>query len=74
MLLKKKLVRFYQFYKKRSIIRRVSKIKTGKILDIGCGTGDFLKYMHSSGWETDGVETDLGAKLIAEKKLGKLII
>jgi 2-polyprenyl-3-methyl-5-hydroxy-6-metoxy-1,4-benzoquinol methylase len=67
------LVRFYQFYKKRSIIRRVSKIKTGKILDIGCGTGDFLKYMHSSGWETDGVETDLGAKLIAEKKLGKKI-
>ena len=67
------LVRFYQFYKKRSIIRRVSNKKTGKILDIGCGTGDFLKYMHSSGWETDGVETDLGAKLIAEKKLGKKI-
>jgi 2-polyprenyl-3-methyl-5-hydroxy-6-metoxy-1,4-benzoquinol methylase len=66
-------VRFYQFYKKRSIIRRVTNKNTGKILDIGCGTGDFLKYMHSSGWETDGVETDLGAKLIAEKKLGKKI-
>ena len=67
------LVRFYQFYKKRSIIRRVSNKKTGKILDIGCGTGDFLKYMASSGWEADGVETDKGAKRVAEKKLGKKI-
>jgi len=67
------LVRFYQFYKKKSIIRRVTNKKIGKILDIGCGTGDFLKYMHSSGWETGGVETDKGAKLVAEKTLGKRI-
>jgi len=67
------LVRHYQFYKKRSIIHKISNIKKGKILDIGCGTGDFLKYMHSSGWETDGVETDKGAKLVAEKNIGKKI-
>ena len=67
------LVRSYQFYKKKEVIQSSSKIKKGKILDIGCGTGDFLKYMDSSGWETDGVETDKGAKIIAEKKLGKKI-
>lgn len=67
------LVRSYQFYKKKEVIQKSSNIKKGKILDIGCGTGDFLKYMASSGWEADGVETDVGAKGIAEKKLGKKI-
>lgn len=67
------LVRSYQFYEKKKVIHKNSNIKKGKILDIGCGTGDFLKYMASSGWEADGVETDVGANGIAEKKLGKKI-
>ncbi len=67
------LVRSYQFYKKKKIIQKFSNIKKGKILDVGCGTGDFLKHMASSGWEADGVETDKGAKRVAEKKLGKKI-
>jgi 2-polyprenyl-3-methyl-5-hydroxy-6-metoxy-1,4-benzoquinol methylase len=67
------LVRSYQFYKKKKVIQKNSNMKKGKILDIGCGTGDFLKYMAASGWEADGVETDKGAKMIAEKKLGKKI-
>lgn len=67
------IVRFYQFYKKKYFIQKSSNKKKGKILDIGCGTGDFLKYMCSSGWQVEGVETDKGAKRIAEKKLGKKI-
>ena len=31
-------------------------IKPGKILDIGCGRGLFLKVMRSGGWETIGTE------------------
>ncbi len=31
-------------------------IKNGKILDIGCGTGDFLNKCKSEGWETKGIE------------------
>ena len=67
------LVRRYQFYRKRAVIHKVSNAKKGKILDVGCGTGDFLKYMAASGWETDGVETDRGARKVAEKKLGRKI-
>ena len=66
-------MRSYQFYKKKEVIHKSSNIRKGKILDVGCGTGDFLKYMASSGWEADGVETDKGAKRVAEKKLGKKI-
>ena len=67
------LVRSYQFYKKKKVIQASSNVKKGKILDIGCGTGDFLKYMDSSGWLADGVEPDKGARIIAEKKLGRKI-
>ena len=67
------LVRQYQFYKKRRLIEKSSLLKTGRLLDIGCGTGDFLNYMNSFGWKTDGVETDDGARDLAEKKLGKKI-
>jgi 2-polyprenyl-3-methyl-5-hydroxy-6-metoxy-1,4-benzoquinol methylase len=67
------LVRSYQFNKKKEVIHKSSNIKKGKILDVGCGTGDFLKYMASYGWEVDGVETDKGAKKEAEKKLGNKI-
>lgn len=31
---------------------------TGKILDIGCGTGAFLECMRKSGWEVTGIEPD----------------
>ena len=30
--------------------------KTGKILDIGCGNGFFLKFMQEQGWEGLGIE------------------
>jgi SAM-dependent methyltransferase len=33
-----------------------SKKKTGKILDIGCGTGYFLNEAKRKGWETFGIE------------------
>ena len=67
------LVRSYQFLKKKKVIQISSNMKKGKILDIGCGSGDFLKYMDSSGWDADGIETDEGARIIAEKKLGRKI-
>lgn len=66
-------VRLYQFYKKRKIIENSTNLKKGRLLDIGCGTGDFLKHMESFEWEVDGIETDEGAKEIAEEKLGKKI-
>lgn len=34
--------------------------KPGRVLDIGCGSGEFLYKMKMAGWETHGVE--LGAK------------
>jgi 2-polyprenyl-3-methyl-5-hydroxy-6-metoxy-1,4-benzoquinol methylase len=50
----------YSFLRNVSIKRKyslISKIKfKGKILDIGCGTGEVLNYFNKKGWETLGIE------------------
>ena len=38
------------------------------ILDVGAGTGDFLKVCKSNSWKVSGVEPSLEARNIAEKK------
>ena len=62
------IVRKYQFYKKNQLIEKHSKTGGKKILDIGCGTGDFLNYMQFKKWEISGIEKDEGARKIATEK------
>lgn len=40
----------------------------GKLLEIGCGNGDFLAKMRDWGWETFGIEPDPIASEIARQK------
>lgn len=40
----------------------------GKLLDYGCGTGDFLAVASAQEWECYGIEQDENARKIAEKK------
>tara|TARA_Y100001968_G_C19454320_1_gene771348 strand:+ start:4388 stop:5266 length:879 start_codon:yes stop_codon:yes gene_type:complete len=50
-------VRNYQLFKKERLISNLSNEKT--LLDIGCGTGEFLSYCKNKGWNTVGTEPDL---------------
>ena len=52
------LVRFYQFYKKKKVIKISSNIKKGRILDIGCGKGFFLQDLknYNDTFEVYGVD------------------
>ena len=54
---------------KRSWVERVVP-KKGRLLDIGCGTGDFAGYMKKAGWTVDAVEPDSMARARAESKHG----
>lgn len=45
------------------------KTRKGKILDIGCGVGDFLHTMEQQGWEGTGVEPSEEAKAIAKNRI-----
>lgn len=46
----------------------------GKLLDIGCGVGDFLQRAEEKGWECMGVEPSEEAKVIARKRIKANII
>ena len=49
-------------------------MQKGKVLDIGCGVGDFLCQMAKQGWETIGIEPSEEAKEIAEKRLNHKVL
>ena len=63
------LVRTYQLNKKKKLIGKYFNKSNGKILDIGCGAGDFLEYMKENHWNINGVDTSNKARKIANKKL-----
>ncbi len=53
--------------RKRKLLRKYLPNK-GSVLDIGAGTGDFLKDLKAKNWITKGVEPNLKARQLAEKK------
>jgi len=66
--------RLYHFVRARAIVQKRKLIensvglKTGKLLDIGSGTGAFLNEMKKHGWETIGLEPDADARNVAKKE------
>lgn len=45
-------------------------IPPGRLLDVGCGSGQFLALMRSEGWEVEGQDVDLRAAETAFKTYG----
>ena len=56
--------------KKRILIEKNTGLSSGKILDIGGGTGAFLHTMKQAGWEVTGIEPDEKARENAKKLYG----
>lgn len=54
--------------RKRRVIEKF--VKCGKLLDIGCGTGEFLREMEKHGWSVAGLEKDEKAAEFAQKQYG----
>jgi 2-polyprenyl-3-methyl-5-hydroxy-6-metoxy-1,4-benzoquinol methylase len=61
-------VRKYTLLKKLQLISKY--FRTGKILDIGCGTGEFLNTCKNAKWQTMGIEPDDDARNMAIKNYG----
>jgi 2-polyprenyl-3-methyl-5-hydroxy-6-metoxy-1,4-benzoquinol methylase len=47
--------------------------KNGRILDVGCGDGEFLRYFKERGWEAYGVDVSETSCMLARRKLGQNI-
>jgi 2-polyprenyl-3-methyl-5-hydroxy-6-metoxy-1,4-benzoquinol methylase len=48
----------------------LTKVSPGKLLDVGCGSGEFLNDMQTLGWEVEGVDFDSKAVQQAHIKYG----
>jgi len=74
--------KIYQLVKRYSIAKKVKLISNfvdsnsqeKTVLDIGCGTGDFLLVCQKNDYNIFGVEPNEKAKTIAEKKLNSLSV
>lgn len=63
------LVKNYAVKKKLRLINSLTGHK-GRLLDIGCGTGDFLTACQKGGWLINGIEPNEKARAIATDKTG----
>lgn len=61
------VVKGYALNNKRRLVTKLNK-GSGKILDIGAGTGDFLVYAKKAGWIVEGAEPNIEAKELAKEK------
>ena len=64
------IVRNYTLKKKLTLINSFQ-TEEKKILDIGAGTGDFLKICSDNSWTVTGIEPNESARGIASEKSGK---
>lgn len=64
----------YQMVRKYTLLKKLQMIskfyKTGEILDIGCGTGEFLKTFKDAKWQTLGIEPSPDVRKMAIENYG----
>ena len=70
--------RLYEAIKKVNVNNKYKMATKGlagdRLLDIGCGVGDFLHIAEKHGWDCIGVEPSMEAKAIAKKRINANII
>ena len=69
-----RIVRYFTLRSKRKIVRRIAQKQSGTLLDIGCGTGNFLGIMKQSGWNIKGVEVNKETRKLAELNTDSVIL
>jgi 2-polyprenyl-3-methyl-5-hydroxy-6-metoxy-1,4-benzoquinol methylase len=65
-------VRNYTISQKIKLINQLYP-KPGSLLDIGCGTGNFLQATKQAGWKITGTEPDSEARKVAGNRVGETI-
>jgi len=63
-------VRNYMLGRKRGLVKKATGLKTGRILDVGTGTGFLLNEMKYHGWQVTGTEISDNARAFSKKEFG----
>lgn len=64
-------VRKITLKQKLRLINRCNRFQKGTLLDVGCGTGHFLKTCLQAGWQVAGIEPNEKARNIASQYIQK---
>ena len=64
------MVRKQTLSDKYRLIASATRMRRGRLLDIGAGTGAFAGYMREMGWEVTGLEPDETARAVAKSDHG----
>lgn len=67
------VARKYTLKRKLSLVQKVSAKQNGELLDLGCGTGEFLNTCKQSGWKVQGIEPSPDARDFATRQYGLTI-
>jgi len=59
-------VRKFSLWRKRLLIEEYC--RSGSTLDVGCGTGELLEYLHQFGWQVEGVEAARQSREFVQQK------
>jgi len=68
------LIRQVMLLRKRRIIKKLTGLKNGNLLDVGSGTGHFASVMKKSGWAVTGIEINEKARNFSASTFGLEIV
>ena len=63
---------FYEpgYRRRLALIRRLTGLRHGRVLEAGCGSGLFLRHLQEEGYDVEGVETSAADVTYARERLG----
>jgi 2-polyprenyl-3-methyl-5-hydroxy-6-metoxy-1,4-benzoquinol methylase len=63
---------FYEpgYRRRLAILRRLTGLRSGRVLEVGCGSGLFLRFLREAGYAVEGVETSPSDAAYARESLG----
>src|ERR1700739_1415382 len=64
------VARKFTLKRKLKLVNEVSGKQSGNLLDLGCGTGEFLNTCKESGWKVQGIEPSPDARAFASQQYG----
>lgn len=67
-------VRNVTMKQKTALLKKYTGLQKGTLLDVGCGTGNFLHAMQTQGWNVTGLEPDADARDLANRLHGLKVL
>lgn len=64
------LVRNIMLRRKVSLVKKLTLLQNGRIVDYGAGTGYFARAMHKKGWEVTAIEKSAQAREFSKEQFG----